>query len=875
MAAEVAQLPAIKGASGMVSTPSKSPKWGGLSKKINMSEKKAADEMTKSMLMTKLTKTESLLGIQTGMNKALQQKMAGLLRKLDDRDQHVYTLKTAMNRVERDCAAQLKKMQEENRQVLAGQKYEDMKSDLRQRAALIMDKDNAVAKLERRNEQLEKKVSSLTGQLALSKEQTTEAEKQWGDTTKQVNLMKSRRADAGIKLRETKESVVFLEAQLQERELETAELRVTVQMLQEDLVAARRSRRDYQPRPRTPEFSPRDIPDSASPREDDLEQELVSTHARVAKQNEEMDRLVAMAQTTLAEARSPSVSFEDEDDEDYEEEDLQSRSMELGPTASFRQQASDFRAAESERTASEVRRSVSAKSVAKRRKQRSKKKKKKRPESEPPPLPVSEPEPEPEPEPAPTPKTDTAATRSRTKGALLGGLRSGALEEAVAKMEEDTAAEEAAAPDPRIEQWGKSVFQQFDTDKNGKLTPQELSAALKSLPRKKPKTIPPGAKFMSLDEMIAAMDEDGDGSIDLAEWLSRLGSCAGLAAALDENVNADGEIANFNAPLPPGLQAEKAEAPESEPEPEPEPEPEAEDPAASLGLVGSAEEDAAAAKMQAVQRGRSARRGVEEKQAEQLAAPELKRARKKFDQMDKDGNGTLDAAEMRELALWVFSSFHPGGEALPADRQQKEADKLTKRLDADGDGKLSFEEFAAWFKRTCAGIAKYRKGLAQRKRAEAAARKEEGGHPAFGSLAEAEQAALQMADDVATKLQSTAVDIEAKSGDAALPAAATLEPAEAASPYAAPKASDEEMRKIAEKHAAELQEEFDAMAHLLSEEEKTELQKELLTLRSSMNADEVEQVLLSMDTDGDGIVDSEELRAGVVKLSMEQQSRGV
>ena len=83
-----------------------------------------------------------------------------------------------------------------------------------------------------------------------------------------------------------------------------------------------------------------------------------------------------------------------------------------------------------------------------------------------------------------------------------------------------------------------------------------------------------------------------------------------------------------------------------------------------------------------------------------------------------------DDAEMRELALWVFSSFHPGGDALPADRQQKEAEKLTKRLDADGDGKLSFEEFAAWFKKTCLGIAKYRKGLAQKKRAEAVAQKE-------------------------------------------------------------------------------------------------------------------------------------------------------
>ena len=46
--------------------------------------------------------------------------------------------------------------------------------------------------------------------------------------------------------------------------------------------------------------------------------------------------------------------------------------------------------------------------------------------------------------PDPAPKTDTAATRSRTKGAILGGLRSGALEGAVAKMEADTAAEEAA-----------------------------------------------------------------------------------------------------------------------------------------------------------------------------------------------------------------------------------------------------------------------------------------------------------------------------------------------------------------------------------------------------------------------------------------------
>ena len=47
------------------------------------------------------------------------------------------------------------------------------------------------------------------------------------------------------------------------------------------------------------------------------------------------------------------------------------------------------------------------------------------------------------------PNTDTAATRSRTKGALLGGLRSGALEKAVEKMEDDLAAEEEAAAEPK------------------------------------------------------------------------------------------------------------------------------------------------------------------------------------------------------------------------------------------------------------------------------------------------------------------------------------------------------------------------------------------------------------------------------------------
>eukprot|EP01043_Picozoa_sp_COSAG02_P023401 COSAG02_NODE_1249_length_13624_cov_4.621600_3_plen_1209_part_00 len=63
-------------------------------------------------------------------------------------------------------------------------------------------------------------------------------------------------------------------------------------------------------------------------------------------------------------------------------------------------------------------------------------------------VPRSQPAPKPEATPAAassaTPPTNVAATKAKTRGALLGGLKSGALEAAVAKMEEETAVEEEA-----------------------------------------------------------------------------------------------------------------------------------------------------------------------------------------------------------------------------------------------------------------------------------------------------------------------------------------------------------------------------------------------------------------------------------------------
>ena len=72
------------------------------------------------------------------------------------------------------------------------------------------------------------------------------------------------------------------------------------------------------------------------------------------------------------------------------------------------------------------------------------------------------------------------------------------------------------------------------------------------------------------------------------------------------------------------------------------------------------------------------------------------RARKKFDQLDLDGNGTLEEDELLRLANWVWNSFHPNGAPLGNAERQVEKDKLLMRLDTNEDQKMDFEEFADW-----------------------------------------------------------------------------------------------------------------------------------------------------------------------------------
>ena len=54
-----------------------------------------------------------------------------------------------------------------------------------------------------------------------------------------------------------------------------------------------------------------------------------------------------------------------------------------------------------------------------------------------------------------------------------------------------------------------------------------------------------------------------------------------------------------------------------------------------------------------------------------------KRAKKKWDSLDADGNGTLEGDELNGLAEWVWTSFHPGGEPI-TEREGKIDTKIVK-----------------------------------------------------------------------------------------------------------------------------------------------------------------------------------------------------
>jgi len=106
-----------------------------------------------------------------------------------------------------------------------------------------------------------------------------------------------------------------------------------------------------------------------------------------------------------------------------------------------------------------------------------------------------------------------------------------------------------------------------------------------------------------------------------------------------------------------------------------------------------------------------------QKQQAAAVASTTERAAKKFQELDKDGNGVLEGDELVPLAEWVWSSFHPDGEPISGAEKKAMVEKLMHRADENDDGQLSLEEFKEYFMKTAASIARFRQRPAQVKAA--------------------------------------------------------------------------------------------------------------------------------------------------------------
>ena len=232
----------------------------------------------------------------------------------------------------------------------------------------------------------------------------------------------------------------------------------------------------------------------------------------------------------------------------------------------------------------------------------------------------------------------------------------------------------------KIEEWGSAVFKQFANEKNV-LTKKELTNVLKSLPRAAPKKVLPGTKYQSLEDMINAMDADGDGEIDEAEWVVNLKECPGLAAALAENVQAAGLSVTVD----------------------------------DIAAVGNAikvedfgaEHAAAALKIQARQRVKRDLAKVDKMKAEGLL-PGQARAKMieewgtaVFRKFDANSDGKLSNKELAE-ALRTLPSKKPK-KVLPGTKFQSVEDMIAS-MDADADGAVDEAEWLLNLKE-CPGLA--------------------------------------------------------------------------------------------------------------------------------------------------------------------------
>jgi Ca2+-binding EF-hand superfamily protein len=198
---------------------------------------------------------------------------------------------------------------------------------------------------------------------------------------------------------------------------------------------------------------------------------------------------------------------------------------------------------------------------------------------------------------------------------------------------------------------GVLVFKQIDTNGSGTVEKGELKRMLNGLPKTKPKE---GVKFVPFDELLATLDSDSSGDVDLEEWLTNLDKLEGLKTAMESVLDPDtGRLTTYRSY--------------------------ADQMAKEMGAIKKLEKSGG--DEEAIQKKKDSVARFKENGHKPSAGVLV------FDQIDVDGSGAIDRGELQTLLNKLpRKKPAPGVEFVPFE-------DMIKTFDADGNGTIEIDEW--------------------------------------------------------------------------------------------------------------------------------------------------------------------------------------
>jgi len=198
---------------------------------------------------------------------------------------------------------------------------------------------------------------------------------------------------------------------------------------------------------------------------------------------------------------------------------------------------------------------------------------------------------------------------------------------------------------------GVLVFKQIDTNGSGTVEKNELKRMLTGLPKTKPKE---GVKFVPFEELLATLDSDSSGDVDLEEWLTNLDKLEGLKTAMESVLDPDtGRLTTYRSY--------------------------ADQMAKEMGAIKKLEKSGG--DEEAIQKKKDSVARFKENGYKPSAGVLV------FDQIDVDGSGAIDRGELQTLLNKLpRKKPAPGVEFVPFE-------DMIKTFDADGNGTIELDEW--------------------------------------------------------------------------------------------------------------------------------------------------------------------------------------